>query len=53
MEEKLSSNESIISQKNLKVELKESKIELEIFFTVLEDITSYQNIIVEENIESE
>lgn len=53
MEEKLSSNESIISQKNLKVEIKESKIELEIFFTVLEDITSYQNIIVEENIESE
>ncbi len=52
MKSQLSDKEKIISQKNLKVEVKKSKIELEVFFTVLEDITSYQNI-VEENIESE
>lgn len=51
MESQLSDKEKIISQKNLKVEVKESKIELEIFFTILENITSYQNII-EEDIES-
>lgn len=50
MESQLSDKEEIISQKNLKVEIKDSKIELEIFFTVLEDITGYQNI-VEENTE--
>ena len=51
MSSQLSDKEEIISQKNLKVEVKESKIILEVFFTVLEDITSYQNI-MEENIES-
>lgn len=40
----LSDKEEIISKKNLKVEIKDSRIVLEIFFTVLEDITSYQNI---------
>lgn len=44
MESQLSDKEEIISAKNLKVEVKESRIVLEIFFTVLEDITSYQNI---------
>lgn len=44
MESQLSDKEAIISEKKLKVEIKESRIELEIFFTVLEDITSYQNI---------
>ena len=44
MESQLSDNEEIISGKNLKVEVKDSRIVLEIFFTVLEDITSYQNI---------
>ncbi len=55
VQSQLSDKEKIISQKNLKVEVKESKIELEIFFTVLEDITSYQNIIEEntQNIESQ
>lgn len=52
MEEKLSDKEKIMSQKNLKVEIKESTIELEVFFTVLENITSYQNIVEEENVES-
>lgn len=49
IESQLSDNEKIISQKNLKVEIKESRIELEVFVTVLENITSYQNI--EEKIE--
>lgn len=55
MQSQLSDKEKIISQKNLKVEVKESRIELEIFFTVLEDITSYQNMIEEDtqNIESQ
>ena len=44
LESQLSDKEEIISQKNLKVEVKDSRIVLEIFFTVLEDITSYQNI---------
>ncbi len=52
MESQLTDKEKIISAKNLKVEVKKSKIELEVFFTVLEDITSYQEI-VEEKIESE
>lgn len=53
MESQLSEKEKIISQKNLKVEIKDSKIVLEVFMTVLEDITSYQNIEkVEEKIES-
>lgn len=48
MEQKLKEGEKILSQKNLKVTLKESKIEVEMFFTVLEDITDYTEIKLEE-----
>lgn len=44
MESKLSDKEKILSSKNLKVDVNDSKIELEIFFTVYEDITEYQKI---------
>lgn len=44
MEEKLKEGEKILDQKNLKVEIKESKIEVDLFFTIQEDITSYQKI---------
>ena len=44
MESKLNDNEKIISQKNLKVDIKKSKITLEVFFTVYEDITDYLTI---------
>lgn len=50
MESKLNDKEKILSSKNLKVDVNDSKIELEIFFTVYEDITGYQ-IIEEEIIE--
>ena len=45
---KLNDKEKILSSKNLKVDVNDSKIELEMFFTVYEDITEYQKI--EENI---
>lgn len=48
---KLNDKEKILSSKNLKVDVNDSKIELEIFFTVYEDITEYQKI--EENIVEE
>lgn len=48
---KLNDNEKILSSKNLKVDVNDSKIELEMFFTVYEDITEYQKI--EENIVEE
>lgn len=41
---KLNDKEYIISSKNLKVEIKESKIILEMFFSVYEDITDYRVI---------
>ena len=41
---KLNDKEYIISSKNLKVEIKESKIVLEMFFSVYEDITDYRVI---------
>lgn len=44
MESKLNDKEYIISSKDLKVEIKESKIELEMFFSIYEDITDYQVI---------
>lgn len=44
MESKLNDKEYIISSKNLKVEIKESKIVLEMFFSVYEDITDYRII---------
>ena len=48
---KLNDKEKILSSKNLKVDVNDSKIELEMFFTVYEDITEYQKI--EENIVEE
>ena len=50
MESKLNDKEYIISSKNLKVEIKESKIVLEMFFSVYEDITDYR-IIEDKNIQ--
>lgn len=44
MEAELTEEEYIISQKNLKINVKESKIVLEVFFVVYEDITDYQDI---------
>ena len=44
MKSKLSDNEYIIDTKKLKVEANESKIILELFFTVCEDITDYSLI---------
>ncbi len=48
MKEQLKKNEYIISTKDLKVSTKESKIRLDVFFTVYEDITAYQKIDEEE-----
>lgn len=48
MKEQLDKNEYIISTKDLKVSTKESKIRLDVFFTVYEDITAYQKIDEEE-----
>lgn len=48
MQEQLGEKEYIISTKDLKVSTKESKIRLDIFFTVYEDITDYQKINEEE-----
>ena len=44
MESKLNGKEYIIRSKNLKSVLKDSKIELEMFFAVYEDITAYMEI---------
>lgn len=41
---KLKDNEYILDEKTLKVEYKDSKIILEIFYSVCEDITDYKNI---------
>lgn len=48
MEEKLNDKEYIVSQKNLKVNIKDSKVVLESFFAVYENITDYKEIIIEE-----
>ncbi len=48
MEEQLKEDEQIISYNNLKVDIKSSKIEVDIFFVVYEEITSYQPILEEE-----
>lgn len=45
IESQLNDNEYIISQKNLKINVENSKIVLEVFFTVYEDITDYIEII--------
>ena len=47
MEDKLLDNEYIIKEKQLKVDIKDSKIEVDIFYSVYEDITGYQLIIEE------
>lgn len=48
----LNDNEKIISHKNLKVDIKKSKIVVETFFAVYEDITSYSEIVeIEEKLE--
>ena len=44
MDEKLKEDESVIDYKILKTSVKEDKIVLDMFFTVLEDITEYQVI---------
>lgn len=44
MKSKLNDKEKIIDRKSLKVDMKESKIVMEVFFTVYEDITDYQEI---------
>ena len=53
MEDDLEEKEYIISQKNLKINIKESKIVLEVFFVVYEDITDYQEIVEIPQIETE
>ncbi|MFA5603243.1 MAG: sporulation protein YqfD [Bacilli bacterium] len=45
IEDRLSEEEYIISQNSLKVNVKSSKIELDVFYVVYENITSYQPII--------
>ena len=44
MERELEDEEYIISQKNLKINVRNSKIELETFFVVYENITDYKEI---------
>lgn len=44
IESQLNDNEYVINQKNLKVSIKDSKIVLDTFFTVCEDITDYMKI---------
>lgn len=51
MKSQLNDNEYVIQQKNLKVSIKDSKIILDTFFTVCEDITDY--IKIEDNINEE
>ncbi|MDD2434962.1 MAG: sporulation protein YqfD [Bacilli bacterium] len=52
VEDKLKENEYIMDEKQLKVNVKDSKIEVDIFYVVYENITGYQPIIeVEEDVE--
>jgi len=44
MDENLKEDESIIDYKILKTSIKEDKIVLDVFFTVLENITGYEEI---------
>ena len=48
IKEMLTEEEYIVNYNNLKVNLKSSKIELDMFFVVYEDITDYQPILDEE-----
>ena len=50
MEEQLDEDERIIDYQVLKINIKEDKIILDIFFTVYENITSYSAIEGEENV---
>lgn len=52
MDEKLKKDESIIDYQVLKKTIQEDKVILDVFFTVLEDITEYQNIQLNETNES-
>lgn len=45
IESKLKDNEHIITEKQLKVDIKESKIVLDMFYAIYEDITDYAEII--------
>lgn len=47
IESKLDKKEYIIGQKNLKVDMRNSKIVVDVFFSVYEDITSYSDIVEE------
>lgn len=49
MEKNLNDEEYIISQKNLNINVKDSKVVLESFFAVYENITDYKEIIIEDN----
>ena len=51
LKEKLGENILIKDEKNLKLEEKNSKIIVIIFYKVIEDITDYQNIIINSDIE--
>lgn len=51
MENDLKENEYIINSKVLKVNVKENKLVLDVFFVVYENITDYSEIIIEENVE--
>ena len=53
IESQLNDNEYIISSKQLKVEENDSKIVLEMFFSVCENITSTKKIYPEEPVEPE
>ena len=48
IEDGLSEKEYIISQKNLKVDMRNSKIVVDVFFSVYENITDYRDIPKEE-----
>lgn len=47
MQAELTNGEYIISQKNLKINIKDSNIVLDSFFVVYEDITDYREIVEE------
>ena len=47
MQAELTTGEYIISQKNLKINIKDSNIVLDSFFVVYEDITDYREIVEE------
>ena len=47
MQAELTNGEYIISQKNLKINIKDSNIVLDSFFVVYEDITDYREIVAE------